>query len=66
VTRKMPESNHIEYKLKLSDSLEKEVVAFLNYREGGVLYVGVDDGGQTAGLSDPDGDQLKIKERLKK
>ncbi|KRP37079.1 MAG: transcriptional regulator [Opitutaceae bacterium BACL24 MAG-120322-bin51] len=61
----MTESNHIEYKSKLSGSLEKEVVAFLNYQDGGHLYLGVDDNGQTVGLSDPDGDQLKIKERLK-
>jgi ATP-dependent DNA helicase RecG len=61
----MTESNHIEYKRELSASLEKEVVAFLNYREGGLLYIEVDDAGQTVGVSDPDGDQLKIKERLK-
>ena len=61
----MSESNHIEYTRQLADSLEKEVVAFLNYRDGGVLYVGVDDDGHTLGLADSDGDQLKIKERLK-
>ena len=34
----MTETNRIESKAKLTDDFEKEVVAFLNYREGGVLY----------------------------
>ena len=33
-----PESNRIEYKRELADSLEKEVIAFLNYRDGGCIY----------------------------
>ncbi|HAV54903.1 MAG TPA: transcriptional regulator [Aequorivita sp.] len=61
----MSETNRIEYKRELTDGLEKEVVAFLNYREGGVLYIGVDKNGNTYGLADADGDQLKIKDRLK-
>jgi predicted HTH transcriptional regulator len=43
----MIESNRIEYKRELSDSLEKEVVAFLNYAEGGIIYIGVDKSGKT-------------------
>jgi len=35
-----PESIRIEYKEKLNDSLEKEVVAFLNAK-GGDIYIGV-------------------------
>lgn len=31
----MNESNRVEFKRELTDSLEKEVVAFLNYQEGG-------------------------------
>ena len=46
-------------------SLEKEVIAFLNYKEGGVIYIGIDKTGKTVGLADSDGDQLKIKDRLK-
>ncbi|QQX76493.1 MULTISPECIES: RNA-binding domain-containing protein [Aequorivita] len=61
----MPETNRIEYKRELSDGLEKEVVAFLNYREGGIVYIGVDKNGNTYGLADADGGQLKIKDRLK-
>ncbi len=60
------ENNRIEYKRELSDSLEKEVVAFLNYREGGVIYIGVDDSTKKAvGLMNCDMVQLQIKDRLK-
>ena len=61
----MTETNRIEYKRELTDGLEKEVIAFLNYREGGVLFIGVDKEGNTYGLADADSDQLKIKDRLK-
>jgi predicted HTH transcriptional regulator len=61
----MSETNRIEYKRELTEGLEKEVIAFLNYREGGVLYIGVDKNGNTYGLADADADQLKIKDRLK-
>ena len=61
----MTETNRIEYKRELSDGLEKEVIAFLNYREGGILYIGIDKEGNPYGLPDADGDQLKIKDRLK-
>ncbi len=61
----MSETNRIEYKQELTDSLEKEVIAFLNYREGGIIYIGIDKTGKTIGVADSDGDQLKIKDRLK-
>ena len=61
----MSETNRIEYKQELTDSLEKEVIAFLNYKEGGIIYIGINKIGQTIGVSDSDGDQLKIKDRLK-
>lgn len=61
----MTETNRIEYKRELTDGLEKEVIAFLNYREGGILYIGIDKEGNIYGLADADGDQLKIKDRLK-
>lgn len=32
------ESNRIEFKVELNDKLKKEVVAFLNNKEGGILY----------------------------
>ncbi len=61
----MSETNRIEYKRELSEGLEKEVVAFLNYREGGIIYIGIDKEGRTVGVQDADSDQLKIKDRLK-
>lgn len=60
-----PETNRIEYKRELIDDLEKEAIAFLNYPEGGVLYIGMDKTGKPVGLTDIDGDMLKIKDRLK-
>lgn len=40
----MPETNRIEYKQELTKDveIEKEVVAFLNYKEGGIVYIGID------------------------
>lgn len=35
------ETNRIEYKQELTDDLEKEVIAFLNYHEGGLIYIGI-------------------------
>ena len=63
----MPETNRIEYKAQLTKEvdLEKEVVAFLNYHEGGLVYIGIDKNGNTVGVVDPDGDMLKIKDRIK-
>ena len=61
----MTETNRIEFKAKLTDDLEKEVVAFLNYREGGVLYIGLDDKGEPVQIGNIDVIQLKIKDRLK-
>ena len=59
------ESHRLELKAILTDELEKEVVAFLNAREGGEIYIGISDDGIPLGLVDADGDMLKIKDRLK-
>jgi len=61
----MIESNRVEYKAKLTDSLEKEIVAFLNYKDGGVVYIGIDKDGNSVGIENCDEVQLKIKDRLK-
>ena len=61
----MTESHRVEYKQTLTDSLEKEVVAFLNYNEGGVIYIGINSGGEVVGCENPDELQLKIKDKLK-
>ena len=59
------ESQHLEFKSELTDSLEREVVGFLNSREGGRMLIGVNDDGDVIGLSDVHADQLRIKDRLK-
>jgi len=56
------ETNRIEYKEKLTDDLEKEVVAFLNSK-GGDIYIGVKDDGAAVGVKNPDKIQLEIKIR---
>jgi len=59
----MSETNRIEYKSKLTDSLEKEIVAFLNYKEGGIVYIGIDNQGAIVGIENCDEIQLKIKDK---
>lgn len=61
----MIESHRIEYKQKLTDTLEKEVVAFLNSNEGGNIYIGIDKDATIIGIETPDEIQLKIKDKLK-
>jgi ATP-dependent DNA helicase RecG len=61
----MSETNHIEFKSKLSDNLEKEVVAFLNYAKGGLIYIGIDAKGKAIGVDNADQVQLIIKDRLR-
>ena len=63
--KRMTESNRIEYKQELTDLLEKEVIAFLNYPEGGVIYLGIDKREKVVGLDNVDAIQLKVKDRLK-
>lgn len=59
------ESQRLEFKKELTDKLEKEIIAFLNSKDGGVVIIGVDDKGQVIGVSDADALQLKIKDKLK-
>ncbi len=35
------ETNRIENKEQLNKDFEEEVIAFLNYKEGGIIYVGI-------------------------
>lgn len=51
------ETNRIEYKQELTEDLEKEVIAFLNYHEGGIIYIGVHKSGIPVGLKNIDSDQ---------
>ena len=59
------ETNRIENKEQLNEEFEQEVIAFLNYKEGGIIYVGVRKDGQVVGLKDVDLAQLQIKDRIK-
>ena len=59
------ETNRIENKEQLNEDFEQEVIAFLNYKEGGIIYVGVRKDGQVIGLKDVDLTQLQIKDRIK-
>ena len=63
----MSETNRIEFKQELTEKLdiEKEVIAFLNYHEGGIIYFGIDKNGTIIGVRDLDGDMLKLKDRIK-
>ncbi|MBR4677072.1 MAG: putative DNA binding domain-containing protein [Bacteroidales bacterium] len=64
----MQETNRIEFKSQYTDELdiEKEVIAFLNYREGGIIYIGIDDDGKPVGVDDIDSVVLKIKDKIRK
>ncbi len=59
------ETNRIENKEQLNEDFEQEVIAFLNYREGGTIYVGIRKSGQVVGIEDVDLTQLQIKDRIK-
>jgi len=59
------ENNRIEYKEQLNDDFEQEVIAFLNYKEGGIIYVGIDKNGKALDINNVDETQLKIKDRIK-
>ena len=62
---KNTETNRVENKEQLNEDFEQEVIAFLNYKEGGIIYVGVRNDGQVVGLKDVDLTQLQIKDRIK-
>ncbi|MGL4585112.1 MAG: Fic family protein [Flavobacterium sp.] len=61
----MTENKHLEFKQQLTPDLEKEVVAFLNANEGGVIYIGINNKGIPIGVKNLDQEQLIIKDRLK-
>ena len=59
------ETNRIENKARLNEDFEQEVIAFLNYKEGGIIYIGIDKKGNALGIDDLDETQLKVKDRIK-
>lgn len=59
------EDKRNEFKIKLTDTLEKEVIAFLN-TEGGNIFIGIDDKGNINGVTgNIDLLQRTIKDRIK-
>ena len=40
-------------------------MSFLNYKEGGYIYIGIDKDGSTVGVSDVDDCMLRLKDRIK-
>ncbi|WP_312082938.1 RNA-binding domain-containing protein [Epilithonimonas hominis] len=61
----MIENKHTEYKQQITPEIEKEVVAFLNSKEGGIIYLGIDNAGNIVGIEHIDQVQLQLKDRLK-
>ena len=59
------ETNHIENKEQLNEDFEQEVIAFLNYKEGGIIYVGINKNGQVVWVEAVCLTQLQIKDRIK-
>ena len=58
------EDSRTEFKIKLVDDLEESVIAFLN-KDGGSIYIGVDDNGNIVGLkNNMDLFQRKIKDKV--
>ena len=45
------ESSRIEFKVKMVDNLEETIIAFLNSKDGGIIYLGVNDDGEIVGLN---------------
>ena len=60
----MTESNILEFKERLTDKLEREIVAFLN-SDGGKIYIGINNEGIPVGVSHIDEIQREISDRIK-
>ena len=58
------EDSRTEFKVKLVDDLEESVIAFLN-KDGGNIYIGIDDNGNVVGLrNNMDLLQRKVKDKI--
>ena len=59
------ENSRVEFKIKLVDDLEESIIGFLNSKDGGIIYLGVNDNGKVVGLNNNlDLLQRKIKDRI--
>ncbi len=61
----MFENEMTEFKEKLNERLEREVVAFLNTPHGGSIFIGIADDGTIVGVDALDSKQKEIKDRIK-
>jgi predicted HTH transcriptional regulator len=62
----LEERNRIEYKSQVPDNFEETVVAFLNYSDGGEIYIGIDDKTKNiVGVEKLDLVQRQITDRIK-
>ena len=59
------ENQFVEFKRELTNSLEKEVVAFLNSEKGGEIFLGIDNNAKIFGIENTDQAQLEIVDRIK-
>lgn len=59
------ENSRVEFKTKIVDDLEENIIGFLNSKDGGNIYIGVADNGKIIGLNgNIDLLQRKIKDRI--
>ena len=59
------ESSRIEFKVKMVDNLEETIIAFLNSKDGGIIYLGINDKEKIIGLNgNLDLLQRKVKDRI--
>lgn len=53
------ENENTEFKIKFTDEIYKEVIAFAN-TDGGVIYLGVGDDGTVIGIEDVDNTYTRL------
>lgn len=58
------ENEYIEYKREVTESIKKEVLAFVN-TSGGSVYIGVSDDGTILGIENPDEAMLQVGNMLR-
>ena len=58
------ENKRTEYKRILNDDFEKKVVGFLNAKDGGHIYIGIDDDGTVWGVGDTDDVQKIVAQKF--
>ncbi|MCH4891306.1 ATP-binding protein [Acidaminobacter sp. JC074] len=61
---KIIENYNTEFKREYSEKDIAEVVAFLNSKDGGYLYIGIDDSGDIIGVKSVDNTVLRITNQL--